>query len=95
MTCEHEDFIANVSVGRIQESEQNPVVIGYAADITVACSQCGERFRWNCPTVGVLPSEPTVSVDGYELRAPLRPGSKDEDFGRGIPGVRMRVTHNG
>lgn len=42
-------------------------VTGYAADITVWCAACGERFRWIGLPAGSLHDRPAVSIDEYEL----------------------------
>lgn len=88
--CEHPDFHVHASVNRLTEVDGGPV-IAFQACVMIRCTACGERFRWlGCPP-GNLPDRPTVSVDAYELRAPVRPGSADEDFGMGIPGFIMTM----
>lgn len=90
LPCPHENFAANVEVNRLASSEEpGAPITGYAADITVWCADCGERFRWIGVQAGLMPSQPMCSVDETELRAPLRPASADPDFGMGIPGFAV------
>lgn len=90
--CEHNDFHATVEVARITKTDGGPVE-GFKAEIRVRCANCDEAFRWigDYP-VGDVPDRATVSVDGYELRAPIRPGSSDDDFGLGLGGFIARVS---
>ena len=92
LPCPHENFEAAVEVSRITRDEGGPVV-AYSAAVTVRCAapSCGETFRWVGVPAGLSPGHPTVSVDGRELRAPLRPASADPDFGLGIPGFAVRM----
>jgi hypothetical protein len=88
--CPHGRFVASVKVGRITRSDDDPTVIAYMADVTVACEQCEEPFRWSGVPAGMSYHHPMVSPNEIELRAPLRPASADPDFGLGIPGFAMR-----
>lgn len=88
--CPHEDFDAYVAVNRITAGDDDPTVIGYAADIKVNCRACEEPFRWTGVPAGISPRHPTCTVDETELRAPLRPASADPDFGMGLPGFSVR-----
>lgn len=87
--CEHEDFEVVAVVNRINHTEGGPIV-AYGVDVTVSCAGCGEKFRWVGVDAGVRPDRPMVSVDEFELHAPLRPASADPDFGLGIPGFAIR-----
>ena len=91
LPCDHINFEALVIVNRIQRSDDDPTVVGYNADITVACAGCGEPFRWTGVAAGMSPGRPMCSVDGTELRAPLRPASSDPDFGLGLPGFSVKA----
>lgn len=91
--CPHNNFAANVNVGRIfKDEDQGTVPDGFTAEITVNCAACGEPFRWIGVPAGLRPDRPMVSVDETELRAPLRPASSDPDFGMGIPGFAIRMV---
>jgi len=72
MPCQHENFRANVKVGRLCHEEGAPIT-GYTADVTVSCAGCGLPFRFIGLAAGNHHSEPRVSVDGTELRAPIEP----------------------
>lgn len=72
--CEHKNFRANVSVGRLTQTDDGPVT-GYCADVTVSCAECGLPFRFIGLAAGNHHSEPRVSVDGVELRAPIEPAT--------------------
>lgn len=91
MTCEHEDFAAFVDVARLTANDDDPTIIGYTAEIRIDCAQCGESFVFRGIPVGVLPGQPTTSVDGRELRAPLAPAS-DPEFGSSGMGFTVRMT---
>ena len=75
MDCKHEQFECNASVTRLTDGNNNDNVIGYAADITVKCIQCGIPFEWIGIAGGYSPSEPKVNPDRTGLRAPIRPST--------------------
>lgn len=75
--CEHENFAANVRVGRLTKDDGGPVT-GYCADVTVKCVDCGLPFRFIGLNAGNHFAEPRVSVDGTELRAPLEPATHEK-----------------
>lgn len=74
--CAHEEFAAEVRVGRLSEKEGGPIT-SYQADVKVSCVQCGVRMRFIGLAAGNHFAEPRVSVDGTELRAPLEPALHD------------------
>lgn len=68
--CQHEDFAAHVAVNRLTDdggSEPHT----FAADVHIECADCGARFGFRCPDVGLLPDRPACSVDALEIRLPL------------------------
>lgn len=70
--CAHPDFEARVNVTRLSaDGDAASEVHAFTADITVRCAVCGEPFGWKGPPVGLSSSEPRVSADALELRAPL------------------------
>ncbi|MFI8535391.1 hypothetical protein ACIGMX_34740 [Streptomyces aquilus] len=87
--CPHENFDAYVEVNRLAASDDDPTIVGYAADIKVNCRDCDEPFRWIGVPAGLSPRQPMCSVDETELHAPLRPASADPDFGMGLPGFAI------
>lgn len=94
-TCPHVDFdvIAEVNrfVDRDPEQGQIPAATGFSVDLKVCCRDCREPFVWvGQMPIGASPGEPRVSVDGTELRAPIRPSSTSRGFGLGRPGFGVR-----
>lgn len=88
--CEHVTFEASVEVNRLTGA--NGTVKSFIADIRVWCTDCDEPFDWMGLPAGLSPRHPSTSVDGQELRAPLRPRSAPPDFGVEGPGFHVRVT---
>lgn len=87
--CDHPDFVADVSVNRIQKEEGGRVA-AYTADVRVKCAKCGRPFRWIGLQAGMSYSAPMVSVDGLELRAPIVPQGQDEPL-PSLPGFRIET----
>jgi hypothetical protein len=87
--CPHRRFAAEVDVNRLNATENGPAG-AFTADIRIRCADCNERFRFVGVQAGLRPDRPMVSVDEYELHAPIRPASADPDFGLGIPGFAVR-----
>lgn len=69
-------FLANVNVGRLTEGDGGPVT-GYSANVTVKCADCGLAFRFIGLRAGSHYTEPRVSIEGEELRAPIEPATHD------------------
>lgn len=88
--CEHPEFSASVEVVRLTVTEGAPVS-GFTSNIHVSCSHCGEPFEWIGLPVGLSPRFPAASVDGQELRAPLRPVSAPPGFGEFGPGFHVTM----
>lgn len=86
-TCNHEDFIARVSVQRLLDS-----AVWYA-DFTLKCSACGEPMEFIGFPMGLSPGEPMVNLDRTELRIPFRAYRGDEARRRELltdpPGFRV------
>ncbi len=70
--CEHYRFRCECKVNRLTHYEGGPVT-GYSADISIRCADCHQQFAFQGCPIGYSPNQPMVSVDGLELRAPLRP----------------------
>jgi hypothetical protein len=68
--CEHPDFRADVSVGRITDGEDGPVT-QFVADVTVQCVACGEFFGFRGPPSGHSWNEPRCSIDTKRISLPL------------------------
>lgn len=86
--CPHEEFQALVEVARLTKVEGGPVT-GFSADVRVFCADCSEPFVWVGVPFGLSPRAPAVSLDGRELRAPLRPASAPPGFGESGPEFRV------
>ena len=70
--CKHEAFSCYTSVGRLSKEDGGPIT-GYTADIKILCAECNLPFRFIGLPAGNHFSEPRVSIDGQELRAPIEP----------------------
>lgn len=71
--CVHMNFKAHVAVGRLQAGETDATIVGFTADVTVECADCGHPFEWVGIPMGYSPMHPMCSVDGLEARMPLMP----------------------
>lgn len=75
--CLHTEFKVVAGVHRItaEDTPQGRILPAqqYTVDIRVWCTDCDQAFEWIGPPIGVSPQRPTCSVDGTELRAPIRP----------------------
>ncbi len=78
--CKHENFSANVSIGRLSTVNNGPIT-GYTADINIKCAECGLPFRFIGLECGASPHAPKVNADATELRAPLEPAYATEVLG--------------
>lgn len=89
--CYHPEFEAFVNVGRVGEGDDANPTPGmpkyFMADITVSCAACGEHFVFEGVPAGHSFTAPAVSVDGRELRAPMRPQSSPPSFPRAGGGI--------
>lgn len=79
-----------MAFARQLDGENGPLV-GIQCEIKVWCKECSEPFRFVGLEVGVLFDRPTISPNGEELRAPIRPAS-DPGFGLGLPGYTLDIT---
>lgn len=71
--CQHMNFAANVSVGRHLDDKTETHVVGYSAEITVKCAECGKPFQFLGLPMGVDTHGARVSVDGLEARLAISP----------------------
>lgn len=71
--CEHLDFAADVSVGRILPSEGSKEVMCYQADVRIVCADCQTPFRFIGLPAGLDLNGAAVSVDGTEGRFAIAP----------------------
>lgn len=78
--CDHMNFRAEVRVGRLTDTEGGRVT-SYTANVRVECAECKLPFRFMGLPAGSHPTEPRVSVDAIELRAPIEPAYTTEIVG--------------
>lgn len=86
MSCKHLSFQASVSVCRLTDDSDPEKVVGFASDIRINCNDCGMPFEFiGLPSgVSITNSKPMVSIDGKELRAPLKLSSDPADQANSI-----------
>lgn len=91
--CEHMNFDSAIRIGRIQKVEDGPIV-GYCADISIKCSDCGEPLQFIGLPIGSSQYTSMTNVDGTELRAALKAlnGPMPPD---GLPGYTVRLPVEG
>lgn len=65
--CTHPQHAAFVAVNRMLDSGL------FCVDVRIRCVECGIDFRFTGLPSGVHPTQPMVSIDGTELRAPIEP----------------------
>lgn len=65
--CEHPDFIANVTVNRLEDTG------GFHADVRIQCAVCNLPFQFLGLPGGLLLDGAAVSVDGTEARLAIAP----------------------
>lgn len=70
MACQHEDFEANVAVGRITDDDGGDA-IAFVAEVRVRCVDCGVEFGFRGMDPGLAYDSPTRSPDALEARLPL------------------------
>ena len=93
--CKHEDFKANVAVGRLSDGDNGPIT-SYIAEIRIECAQCHLPFQFINLPLGMNLRGATMSVDGQEARLSIAPvGSIPQpldgvlSFGIRPPGAHM------
>ena len=87
--CTHLDFDASVNVFRLLDNEDETKVTGYTAEIKIKCHHCDLPFEFIGVDAGMMPDRPMASVDGQELRAPIRP--RGSMILPAIPGFKVRM----
>lgn len=70
MACEHKEFLAHVTVNRLEDSGR------FNADIRVRCTECGMAFRFLGLKPGLDLDGAAVSADGLEARLAIAPADK-------------------
>lgn len=98
--CYHLMFDASVQIARVGEADANNTMPGmptaFVAEITIKCGDCGEHFKFDGVPAGLSYDSPSTSVDGRELRAPIRPESlpprRQRIRGRALSGYSIEAT---
>ena len=67
--CDHEQFAAEVTIGRVKNDAGN--VVGHLFTATVRCSQCDKSFAFMGLPGGLSPNVPTMSMDGITINMPI------------------------
>lgn len=88
--CPHHKTEITAHVMHLTKGPDGPVE-GYSVELRLNCTECGDRFQWIGLPMGYSPGQPMSDVEGFVLRAPVRPESMSPDFGRGLPGVGITV----
>lgn len=70
--CEHNNFLADVSVGRLSQTDGGPIT-SYTADIRIRCADCDLPFEFLGLECGFDLQGARVSIDGQEARIALAP----------------------
>jgi hypothetical protein len=86
--CPHLNFYVCAEVNRLTATDDGPVT-GYAADITISCAECSVPFEWIGLPSGLSPSQPMVSFDRTELRAPIKPADMPDDRRPAFPDLAL------
>ena len=89
MKCQHEVFECACDIQRLTATEGGPVT-HYSAEIKIRCVQCETLFEFVGLPLGTSPYRPTVSMDGFELRAPITP--MGVPVPEGLPSVSVRMS---
>lgn len=71
--CKHTSYFAKVHVATLTNKGDMEGVVGYIADFSINCSECGQAFEFVGVPVGFSPFEPMTSIDFTQLRIPIRP----------------------
>ncbi|MBU6232569.1 hypothetical protein KGP36_08140 [Patescibacteria group bacterium] len=90
-SCTHQNFHANVAVGRLAADEAGEKIVGFSADIRVSCADCGKPFEWVGLPMGYSPLQPMCSVDATEARMPLKPQGEAMNC-EGLSGFSIRIV---
>lgn len=70
IACEHVDFVASVRVIRLSDKDGG-AISGYTSEISIECAGCNLPLRFLGLKFGSHPTEPRLSINGTELRAPM------------------------
>lgn len=88
VSCDHDDFQGEMKFARLRDDAGDPS--GYSVDITAHCGKCGAPIYWIGLPAGYSPTQPMVSVDGKEMRAPFVMVAGAMQFGS-APAVMQKI----
>jgi hypothetical protein len=71
MDCKHPEFEANVTVNRLEDSNQ------FIAEIYINCSTCQKPFQFLGLPIGLHLNGAAMSADGKEARLAISPITND------------------
>jgi hypothetical protein len=72
VSCEHENFRAQVDVFRLyHDADMGDSPHAFAAEVSIVCTACGAPLGFRCDTVGLTNDRPAISPDALKLRLPL------------------------
>lgn len=84
--CYHEHVETSIDVARLGDGDDSNPTPGmprhFMIELRARCARCGERFRFEGVPAGLSFAAPATSVDGFELRAPIRPEQAPPAFPR-------------
>lgn len=84
--CQHEDFLANVDVTRLEDSGR------FAADVRIQCTQCETPFRFIGLPAGCDLNGAATSMDATEARLAIAPKGEVMPAVDGAPhGFSVRI----
>ncbi len=78
VSCPHERIDADVSTTRVTDGNGN--VVGFTADVQLACAGCGCPMEFLGMEHGLHPREPRAGLSGLEARLPIRPNPAAADI---------------
>lgn len=87
MSCQHDNFHANVDVTRILDGEDDGDPTHFVAEVTIRCADCDEPLGFKGMPAGMSFDRPMVSVGGDEARLPLLSPAELNLYGP-LPGLR-------
>lgn len=97
MSCNHENFAAEVDVNRLLQDEESAEPNRWQADVRIKCADCGLPMRFIGLPAGMDLNGAAVSVDGEEGRFAIAPrGHVLSEIEGGAVGFTVRKSgHRG
>ena len=89
--CKHENFLADVQVNRLPETEGGPVK-RYCADVRIKCTDCDLPFRFIGLPAGLDLNGAATSIDATEARLAIAPKGEVVSGMEGVRGFSIRTS---